>query len=141
MFSIPCLHTFSTLQIERDTNGMLQCHPHPNEYIDASKNGSNCSLFMGLQRKKGVIVEDRQKFDVSRAVDEFRHSVNSYSFMKSGMNIRLTHICRRQIPRYVFPIGYKQRRLDLKRKKDADDEDTKPNTPAKQDSIKRKDDA
>uniref|UniRef100_A0A2N9G5E9 Retrotransposon gag domain-containing protein n=1 Tax=Fagus sylvatica TaxID=28930 RepID=A0A2N9G5E9_FAGSY len=44
---------FLTEQIERDTNGMLQCHPYPNEYIDTSKPCPHCAFFMGLQRIEG----------------------------------------------------------------------------------------
>ncbi|PWA67895.1 nuclear poly(a) polymerase [Artemisia annua] len=45
-----------TLMIERDTQGKLQCHPYPHEYVDPSKQCSHNAFFMGLQRKQGEIV-------------------------------------------------------------------------------------
>ncbi|GAY56407.1 hypothetical protein CUMW_171700 [Citrus unshiu] len=43
------------LQIEHDTDGKLQCHPYPHEYVDTSKPSAHCAFFMGLQRKPGEI--------------------------------------------------------------------------------------
>ncbi|XP_073108970.1 nuclear poly(A) polymerase 4-like isoform X2 [Elaeis guineensis] len=99
-----------TLKIERDTNDMLQCHPYPNEYMDASKQCSHCAFFLGLQRKQGVRVHEGQQFDIRVTVDEFRHSVNMYMFWKPGMQIFVSHVRRRQIPSFVFPEGYKRSR-------------------------------
>ncbi|XP_077209846.1 nuclear poly(A) polymerase 4-like isoform X2 [Tasmannia lanceolata] len=99
-----------TLKIERDTYGMLQCHPYPNEYIDSSKQCSHCAFFMGLQRKQGVRIQEGQQFDIRGTVDEFRHSVSMYMFWKPGMEIYVSHVRRKQIPSYVFPVGYKRPR-------------------------------
>ncbi|KAG1330140.1 nuclear poly(A) polymerase 4 [Cocos nucifera] len=154
-----------TLKIERDTYGMLQCHPYPNEYVDPSKQCSHCAFFMGLQRKQGVKIQEGQQFDIRRTVDEFRHSVNMYMFWKPGMEIYVSHVRRKQIPSYVFPEGYKRPRLSrpisqhqaersggeigfeeceggsaegrLKRKKDADVDDSKSNEPEKRASPSR----
>nr|GEU47954.1 nuclear poly(A) polymerase 4-like isoform X1 [Tanacetum cinerariifolium] len=99
-----------TLMIERDTQGKLQCHPYPHEYVDPSKQCSHSAFFMGLQRKQGEIVQEGQQFDIRGTVDEFRHSVNMYMFWKPGMEIYVSHVRRRQIPLYVFPNGYKRAR-------------------------------
>ncbi|KAG6476847.1 hypothetical protein ZIOFF_066095 [Zingiber officinale] len=97
-----------TLKIERDTYGMLQCHPYPNEYVDPSKQCSHCAFFMGLQRKQGVNIQEGQQFDIRGTVDEFRHEVNMYMFWKPGMEIYVSHVRRKQVPSYVFPDGYKR---------------------------------
>ncbi|XP_074588991.1 nuclear poly(A) polymerase 4-like isoform X2 [Curcuma longa] len=97
-----------TLKIERDTYGMLQCHPYPNEYVDPSKQCSHCAFFMGLQRKQGVKVQEGQQFDIRATVDEFRHEVNMYMFWKPRMEIYVSHVRRKQVPSYVFPDGYKR---------------------------------
>ncbi|GJY15201.1 nuclear poly(A) polymerase 4-like protein isoform X1 [Tanacetum coccineum] len=99
-----------TLMIERDTQGKLQCHPYPHEYVDPSKQCSHSAFFMGLQRKQGEIVQEGQQFDIRGTVDEFRHSVNMYMFWKPGMEIYVSHVRRKQIPLYVFPNGYKRSR-------------------------------
>lgn len=101
---------FGSLQIERDTYGMLQCHPYPNEYADTSKSCPHCAFFMGLQRKQGVKVEEGQQFDIRGTVDEFKIEVSMYTFWKPGMDIFISHVRRKQIPSYVFPEGYKRSR-------------------------------
>ncbi|XP_068636507.1 nuclear poly(A) polymerase 4-like isoform X2 [Aristolochia californica] len=100
-----------TLKIERDTCGMLQCHPYPNEYVDPCKQCAHCAFFMGLQRKEGIRIQEGQQFDIRGTVDEFRHSVNMYIFWKPGMEIYVSHVRRKHIPLYVFPDGYKRHRL------------------------------
>lgn len=98
------------MQIERDTHGMLQCHPYPNEYVDMSKQCAHCAFFMGLQRKEGVRGQEGQQFDIRGTVDEFRHEINMYMFWKPGMDIYVSHVRRRQLPTFVFPEGYKRPR-------------------------------
>eukprot|EP00252_Welwitschia_mirabilis_P024646 TRINITY_DN7372_c0_g1_i3.p1 TRINITY_DN7372_c0_g1~~TRINITY_DN7372_c0_g1_i3.p1 ORF type:complete len:568 (-),score=93.96 TRINITY_DN7372_c0_g1_i3:433-2136(-) len=99
-----------TLKIERDTLGMLQCHPFPNEYFDKSK-PCHCAFFMGLQRKQGVPIQEGQQFDIRRTVDEFRHSaVYMYLFWRLGMDVFVSHVRRKQIPLFVFPEGCRQSR-------------------------------
>ncbi|XP_074561016.1 nuclear poly(A) polymerase 4-like isoform X2 [Curcuma longa] len=97
-----------TLKIERDTYGMLQCHPYPNEYVDPSKQCPHCAFFMGLQRKQGVNIQEGQQFDIRSTVDEFRHEVNMYMFWQDGMEVYVSHVRRKQVPSYVFPHGYKR---------------------------------
>ncbi|KAH9556602.1 hypothetical protein CY35_07G038000 [Sphagnum magellanicum] len=92
-----------TLKIERHTYGLLQCHPHPNEFVDTSRKGHHCAFFMGLQRKQGTPQQEGQQFDIRVTVDEFRHSVNMYMNWKPGMDLYVTHVRRKQIPAYVFP--------------------------------------
>ncbi|KAK8535282.1 hypothetical protein V6N13_081422 [Hibiscus sabdariffa] len=99
-----------TLKIERDTNGMLQCHPDPNEYVDTSKQFPHCAFFMGLQRKEGVSGLEGQQFDIRGTVDEFRQEISMYMYWKPGMDIYVSHVRRRQIPAFVFPDGYRRPR-------------------------------
>lgn len=95
-----------TLKIERDTYGMLQCHPYPNEFVDTSKKGQHCSFFMGLQRKQGT----QQQFDIRATVTEFKASVMQYMMWKDGMDLHVSHVRRKQIPSYVFPNGVRPAR-------------------------------
>lgn len=99
-----------TMQIERDTNGMLMCHPQPNEYVDTSREFLHCAFFMGLQRAEGVGGQDCQQFDIRGTVEEFRQEVNMYMFWKPGMDVYVSHVRRRQLPSFVFPIGYRRPR-------------------------------
>ncbi|KAK8505306.1 hypothetical protein V6N13_045746 [Hibiscus sabdariffa] len=99
-----------TLKIERDTNGMLQCHPDPNEYVDTSKQFTHCAFFMGLQRKVGVSGQEGQQFDIRGTVDEFRQEISMYLYWKPGMDIYVSHVRRRQLPGFVFPDGYRRPR-------------------------------
>ncbi|XP_048436237.1 nuclear poly(A) polymerase 4-like [Pyrus x bretschneideri] len=94
-----------TLKIERDTKGMLQCHPYPKEYVDVSKPWPHCAFFMGLQRKEGVRGKEGQQFDIRGTVDEFRERINMYMFWKPGMDIYVSHVRRKQLPPFVFPDG------------------------------------
>ncbi|KAM1134129.1 hypothetical protein ACFX19_043996 [Malus domestica] len=100
-----------TLKIERDTKGMLQCHPYPKEYVDVSKPCPHCAFFMGLQRKEGVRGKEGQQFDIRGTVDEFREGINMYMFWKPGMDIYVSHVRRKQLPPFVFPDGCKRPRL------------------------------
>ncbi|XXG64332.1 hypothetical protein AAC387_Pa05g2314 [Persea americana] len=134
-----------TLKIERDTYGMLQCHPYPNEYVDTSKQCSHCAFFMGLQRKQGVRFQEGQQFDIRGTVDEFRNSVDMYLFWKPGMEIYVSHVRRKQLPAYVFPEGYMRPRLLRKRSQqhtkassgeDGGSVECEPGSPEKQ--LKRK---
>ncbi|KAK4274236.1 hypothetical protein QN277_017491 [Acacia crassicarpa] len=100
-----------TLKIERDTNGMLQCHPYPHEYSDTSKPCPHSAFFMGLQRKAGVRGQEGQQFDIRNTVDEFRQGINMYVYWKPGMEIYVSHVRRKQLPAFVFPDGYKRTRM------------------------------
>lgn len=108
---IRSIETFIYVQIERDTNGMLQCHPYPKEYVDTSKPCPHCAFFMGLQRKEGVRGQEGQQFDIRLTVDEFRLDVNRYGFWKPGMDMYVCHVRRKQLPLFIFPDGYKRPRL------------------------------
>lgn len=119
-----------TLKIERDTCGMLQCHPYPTEYIDNSRRCAHSAFFLGLQRKQGVKIQEGQQFDIRGTVDEFKHSVNMYMFWKPGMEISVSHVRRKQIPPFVFPAGYRRSRaskpnttLQNSKKTDSGDEE------------------
>lgn len=93
-----------TLKIERQTFGMLQCHPHPDDFSDPQR-PYHCCFFMGLQRKQGMPIQEGEQFDIRVTVDEFRHSVKMYTLWKQGMEINVSHIRRRNIPLFVFPGG------------------------------------
>ncbi|KAK9278790.1 hypothetical protein L1049_028368 [Liquidambar formosana] len=98
-----------TLKIERHTYNMLQCHPHPGDFSDKSKL-FHCCYFMGLQRKQGVPVNEGEQFDIRLTVEEFKLSVGSYTLWKPGMEIRVTHVRRRNLPNFVFPGGVRPAR-------------------------------
>lgn len=88
---------------------MLQCHPHPGDFSDKSRL-FHCCYFMGLQRKQGVPVNEGEQFDIRLTVEEFKHSVNIYTLWKPGMEIRVSHVKRRNIPNFVFPGGVRPAR-------------------------------
>ncbi|KAI3857808.1 hypothetical protein MKX03_033936 [Papaver bracteatum] len=98
-----------TLKIERDTFGMLQCHPHPGDFSDKSKL-CHCCYFMGLQRNQGVPIHESGEFDIRATVAEFKDSVGMYTLWKPGMEIYVSHIRRRNIPAFVFPCGLRPSR-------------------------------
>ncbi|XP_022132220.1 nuclear poly(A) polymerase 2-like isoform X2 [Momordica charantia] len=109
-----------TLKIERDTRGMLQCHPYPIEYSDTSKPCYHCAFFMGLQRKEGLRGQGGQQFDIRGTVDEFRQEINMYTFWKPGMDIYVSHVRRKQLPSFVFPDGHKRAKLSRHEGQQAD---------------------
>ena len=92
------------IQIERHTYNMLQCHPHPGDFVNKSK-PFHCSYFMGLQRKQGVSANEGGHFDIRLTVEEFKQAVNVYTLWKPGMEIRVSHVKRKSIPNFVFPGG------------------------------------
>ncbi|XP_062223678.1 nuclear poly(A) polymerase 4-like [Phragmites australis] len=96
-----------TLKIERDTKGILQCHPYPCEYADPAIQCAHCAFYMGLSRKEGMKICG-QKFDIRGTVDEFMHEIGMYTLWKTGMDLAVTHVCRKQIPSHVFEQGYKK---------------------------------
>lgn len=93
-----------TLKIEWDTRGLLQCHPHPGDFSDNSRQ-HHCCYFMGLCRKQGTCAQDGGQFDIRQTVEEFKHTVGIYSSWKPGMWIHITHLTRKNIPHFVFPGG------------------------------------
>ncbi|XP_057960503.1 nuclear poly(A) polymerase 1 isoform X2 [Malania oleifera] len=93
-----------TLKIERDTRGVLQCHPHPGNFSDKSRQ-FHCCYFMGLRRKQGASAQEGEQFDLRSTVEEFKHSVGMYTSWKLGMWIHVCHIRRKNIPHFVFPAG------------------------------------
>ncbi|XP_057810700.1 nuclear poly(A) polymerase 1 isoform X2 [Salvia miltiorrhiza] len=93
-----------TLKIERDTNGVLQCHPHPGEFSDKSKPFHH-SYFMGLRRKQGANPQEAQQFDIRMTVEDFKRDVYAYSFWKPAMCIHVCHVKRKDLPIFVFPGG------------------------------------
>ncbi|XP_068636674.1 nuclear poly(A) polymerase 1-like [Aristolochia californica] len=102
-----------TLNIEKHTFGMLQCHPHPGDFSDKSRH-FHCCFFMGLQRKKGVPVNEGEQFDIRTTVEEFKNFVGMYRLWKPGMEIQVSHVKRRNIPNLVFPGGVRPSRPTTK---------------------------
>ncbi|GAB2289870.1 Nuclear poly(A) polymerase 1 [Dionaea muscipula] len=98
-----------TLKIERHTYNMLQCHPYPGEFPEKSK-PFHFSYFMGLQRKQGVPAGEGEQFDIRLTVDEFKQSVLGYTEWRSGMQIHVSHVRRKNIPAFVFPGGVRPSR-------------------------------
>lgn len=49
-----------------------------------------------------------QKFDIRGTVDEFMHEIGMYTLWKSGMDLAVTHVRKKEIPYYVFEQGYKK---------------------------------
>jgi len=96
-----------TLKIERDTKGILQCHPYPCEYSDPAIECAHCAFYMGLSRKEGL-KKRGQQFDIRGTVDEFMREIGMYSLWKPGMDLAVTHVRREQVPSYVFQQGYKK---------------------------------
>ncbi|CAA2987799.1 nuclear poly(A) polymerase 1 [Olea europaea subsp. europaea] len=93
-----------TLKIERDTSGVLQCHPHPGEFSDKSK-PFHYSYFMGLRRKQGTNPQEGLQFDIRLTVEDFKRDVYAYSFWKRTMWIHISHVKKKDIPNFVFPGG------------------------------------
>ncbi|XP_031111493.1 nuclear poly(A) polymerase 1 [Ipomoea triloba] len=93
-----------TLKIERDTSGVLQCHPSPGEFSDKAKPFHH-SYFMGLRRKQGTNPQQGEQFDIRLTIEDFKRDVYQYSFWKSTMLIRVCHVKRKNIPNFVFPGG------------------------------------
>ncbi|GER32803.1 poly(A) polymerase, partial [Striga asiatica] len=93
-----------TLKIERDTSGVLQCHPHPGEFSDKAKPFHH-SYFMGLRRKQGTNPQEGEQFDIRMTVEDFKRDVYAYSFWKPSMWIHVCHVKRKDIPGFVFPGG------------------------------------
>ncbi|PIA33447.1 hypothetical protein AQUCO_04100108v1 [Aquilegia coerulea] len=90
-----------TLQIEKDTRGLLQCRPHPVQISDKSR-PFHCCYFMGLRRKQGVPAQEGQGFDITATVEKFKKSVGEYTMLKPGMTLHVSHTRRRNIPLFVF---------------------------------------
>lgn len=116
-----------TLKMERDTYGLLQCHPHPGGFSDKSRPFNSC-YFIGLQRKQEDVTQEAKPFDVRFTIDEFKHAVWTYTLRKPGMTIRVNHKSRKDIPLFVFPGGVRPR--PLKRRRDENDAGNKLKKPA-----------
>ncbi|EFJ28719.1 hypothetical protein SELMODRAFT_171521 [Selaginella moellendorffii] len=99
-----------TLKVEKDTYGMLQCHPHPSDFVDMARDGYHCAYFMGLQRKLGAPLHEGQQFDIRTTVEQFKLNVAAYTSWKQGMEIYVSHVRRKQIPLFVYPGGVKPAR-------------------------------
>ncbi|KAG9136387.1 hypothetical protein Leryth_020185 [Lithospermum erythrorhizon] len=93
-----------TLKIERDTNGVLQCHPYPGEFSDKSRPFRH-SYFMGLRRREGANPQDGEQFDMRMTVEDFKQDVYHYSDWKATMLIYVNHVKKKNIPIFVFPGG------------------------------------
>jgi poly(A) polymerase len=85
---------------------------------------------MGLSRKEGMKIHG-QKFDIRATVDEFMHEIGMYTLWKSGMDLAVTHVHKKQIPRYVFEQGYKKPfpPMHANQQEQSDRNDTEDGTP------------
>jgi poly(A) polymerase len=108
-------------KVERDTAGELLCHPHPHAY-DAEPCASQrtSSLFVGLSTRTPPQQHPSQprqqtQFDLRTTADEFTHDVYSYEFWRPGMELKVTHVRRKDLPTYVNGHELKSKR---KRSKD-----------------------
>ncbi|KAL3501798.1 hypothetical protein ACH5RR_036247 [Cinchona calisaya] len=90
--------------VEKDTSGILQCHPYPGDFSDDSRPRHH-SYFVGLQRKQGCSAQEGQQFDIRWTVENFKHQVYRCSFMKSTMWINVCHVRQKSIPVFVFSGG------------------------------------
>lgn len=50
-------------------------------------------------------MNEGEQFDMRLTVEEFKHSVNLYTLWKPGMEIYVSHVRRKNIPKFVFPGG------------------------------------
>ncbi|KAM7257342.1 hypothetical protein ACFE04_013083 [Oxalis oulophora] len=109
-----CNFTFGSyrLGIERDTNGLLWCHPYPKEYTDTSKLVPHSAFFMGLHKAEGVKSVKGHKFDINGTINEFKQDIKERykHFWEHGMETFISHISRKQLPAFVFPEGYRRSR-------------------------------
>lgn len=93
-----------TLKIERDMDGVLQCHPHPGEFADSNRR-FHYSYFMGLRKKKEADNQESEQFDMRRTVEDFKCAVWKYIYWKPTMLIHVCHAKRKNLPHFVFPGG------------------------------------
>ncbi|KAF7843926.1 nuclear poly(A) polymerase 1 [Senna tora] len=102
-----------TLKIERDTKGLLHCHPHPDEFSDKRRRFRR-SYFMGLQgRREENDTKKCQVFDIQFTVKEFRQTVMMYNSVKPGMVINVWHVKRKEIPNFAWPENQTRKRSRL----------------------------
>jgi poly(A) polymerase len=111
------------LNIERDSEDILQCVPHPRNFTDKSKR-LHSYYFMGLRRKLGVCAWKGEQFDIRYTIEEFKNRVGMYytSRKQPGMEINVYRIEVNNIPLFVFPNGVRPKRsknlMNQKRKGD-----------------------
>eukprot|EP01018_Ginkgo_biloba_P015216 Gb_09222 [translate_table: standard] len=98
------------LKIEKNTFGVLQCHPHPRDFKDPSRPHYRC-FFVALQRREGAFNVHGQFIDISAVVSEFKEIVNKYRELNRSMNMYVTHVPRKGLPLFVFPGGVRPPRL------------------------------
>ncbi|KAE8124221.1 hypothetical protein FH972_019126 [Carpinus fangiana] len=98
-----------TMKVDRDTWGQLQCHPHPDGFLDKSKQFRSC-YFVGLRRKNSGCDKKGELFDIRSTIEEFKNCVGMYTSLKPGMCIGVYHKKRSDIPLFVFPGGIRPAR-------------------------------
>ena len=98
-----------TMKVDRDTWGQLQCHPHPDGFLDKSKQ-FRCCYFVGLRRKHVDCDKKGELFDIRSTIEEFKNCVGMYTSLKPGMCIGVSHKKRSDIPLFVFPGGIRPAR-------------------------------
>lgn len=84
---------------------------HLREIAVPLKKCSHSALFIGLRRQQGEIIQEGRQFDIRGTVDEFRFLLFMYVLWRPGMDIYISHVCKKHIPLYVFADGHKRTRL------------------------------
>jgi poly(A) polymerase len=60
---------------------------------------------MGLWRRQIAQPQEAEQFDIRGIVHEFKISVLAYVHWREGMDIEVSHVKRKDIPKFVFPGG------------------------------------
>jgi hypothetical protein len=112
------IHSFSvplSSQVERFTQGILQCHPNACEYSDPALEGLHTAFFLGLQPNPRMGPDGPKSADLRPAVNAFKPQVYEWQGRKEGMEMAISRAKRRQLPAWVFPNGVRPERAPKKR--------------------------
>lgn len=68
---------------------MLQCHPHPCEFVDDQRKGRHTAFFMGLRQKQCASCQPRTTLNIA-VVEEFKREVEWSATRKETMKIHVS---------------------------------------------------
>eukprot|EP00249_Psilotum_nudum_P021281 c28048_g1_i1 orf=266-1978(-) len=88
-------------QIEKLSDGLLQCHPNPCPFIDYRMSKPQCKYFWGLQDEK-LYEKGLIQHVVKTVATEFRDLVLQCPPGKAGREIHISRVDQNQIPLYCF---------------------------------------
>lgn len=88
-------------QIYDSTAKKLQCRLHPFDFQDKER-PMHCYYFMGLKQNQGISPDKKETFDIRCTVDEFRHNVLMYTMWKPGMEVYVSHVKKKNLPKFVY---------------------------------------